>query len=305
MALGSRLFPSGVLQVPTYFDDYTGSTISLGPDWYRAGKLDEIIISPLTGGVAKREYSNGTLAVAQYFDEVQLSNYPSSTTPTFNTSVNRTFAGYGLGARLGWSYGAEVPSSYDDGYAFFDSITYPIIPYARYWYMNGVGYNTYYVSSNGYLTFGSGSGAIISAPQTSPAGFYLCPGDNYWATNAGTNGTANTPNAFAFRRGVTSNGWQFFSANMQAYTFGNTSNDKSWELNCFFNSDNSVQFVEFTYGPVFGSGGYTGTAGVSNGSLIYTASTTPAANITLSFSSLDKGVTWTYAGQGSWSVGTF
>jgi hypothetical protein len=317
MALGSRLYPNGTLQVPTYFDDYTtltGASVRLTPDYYLAKTLDEVTISPLANGLAKREYSNGTLAVANSFDEITLSTYPSSTVPAFNAAVNRPMWGYYSYGRVGWSFSAEISSptglpntiNYDDGYSFLSQSVYKVITPGLSWYMGNTPYTELYVSTNGYVTFSAGYSAhLISGPQVSPSGIWCCPGDQIQGTN-GDNTGLSTPSAIAYRKGITSTGWQFFSVNMQGYQYQNITNDRSWEINCFFNYDNSVQLVEMVYSPFFSSvSAYTGSAGISTGSSTFTSSTTPAAGLVLSFSSVDRGVTWTYAGQGSWGIGTF
>lgn len=315
MALGSRLYPNGTLQVPTYFDDQTtltGASVSLTENFYLAKLLDEVTISPLAGGLAKREYSNGTLAVANSFDEISIATYPSSTVPTFNAAVNRPMWGLYSNGRVGWSFSGNQPTSdgssvnYDDGYTFLSQSVYKVIAPGLSWYMGNVPYTELYVGTNGYVTFSASYIEFnITGPQISPSGIWLCPGDQFQGTN-GANGTGNTASAIAYRKGVTSTGWQFFSINMQGYQFGTPTNDRSWELNCFFNYDNSVQLVEMVYSPTFSSvTAYTGTAGISNGSSTSFPNPTPSAGLTLSFSSVNKGVTWTYAGQGSWGIGIF
>ena len=216
-------------------------------------------------------------------------------------------AGYALYGRAGWTLGTISPSSYDDGFAGpFQNV----MPTGTVWYMGGTAYNTYYVSSNGYLTFGGGSGAIISGVGNI-LGFYLCPSDNYWGTN-GTNTTfGNTPSGFAYRYGVTSQGYNFFSANMMAYTYGQVGNapapggDKGWEVNCFWNYDNSIQMVEFVYSPAFGY--ITGSIGIKGtyATAVDRATFQPSPNTSIMFSSTDRGVTWNYQGRGSFTVGSF
>jgi hypothetical protein len=315
MALGSRLYPNGTLQVPTYFDDQTtltGASVRLTENFYLAKLLDEVTISPLSGGLAKREYSDGTLAVANSFDEISIATYPSSTVPTFNAAVNRPMWGLYSNGRVGWNFSAELPvhtggggTNWDDGFSLLSQATYRVITPGLSWYMGNIPYTQLYVGTNGYITFSNSYADWLNpqVPVTSASGIWACPGDQVQGTN-GANGTGNTASAIAYRKGVTITGWQFFSINMQGYYVGSTSIDRSWEINCFFNYNNSVQLVEIVYHPFFGPN-YTGTAGISTQTNTFTSSTTPAAGLTLSFSSVNKGVTWTYAGQGSWGVGTF
>jgi hypothetical protein len=174
------------------------------------------------------------------------------------------------------------------------------MPVGTNFYFNNVAYNQYYVSSNGYLNFGSGSGLINSAP-TAPAGFYLLPGDNYWAANGANVNAVNTPSGFAYKFGTTSNGWYFFSANMMAYAFNAPGNDRGWELNCFWNATNTEQYAEFIYSPALSS---TGTPGVYT--TVPISGSTASLGVSNAWYSTDKGVTWTQAGSGSWGgVGTF
>jgi hypothetical protein len=317
MALGSRLYPNGTLQVPTYFDDQTtltGASVRLTENFYLAKLLDEVTISPLSGGLAKREYSDGTLAVANSFDEISIATYPSSTVPTFNAAVNRPMRGLYSNGRVGWNLSAELPvptqggaTNWDDGFSLLSQATYSVIAPGLSWYMGNIPYTQLYVGTNGYITFSASySQYNIVGPQASPSGIWVCPGDQDQGRNGPNDASISTASALAYRKGVTSTGWQFFSINMQCYQHGVPTNDRSWEVNCFFNYDNSVQLVEIVYSPTFSSvNQYTGTAGISTGSTTFNSIHSSNAGFTLNFSSVNRGVTWTYAGTGSWGVGTF
>jgi len=65
----SRLTNTGVLLVNGTFDEVSQSSIGVKSNLILAGELDEITISPITNGIAKRETSTGELLVANYFDE--------------------------------------------------------------------------------------------------------------------------------------------------------------------------------------------------------------------------------------------
>jgi hypothetical protein len=110
----------------------------------------------------------------------------------------------------------------------------------------------------------------------------------------------------AYKFGTTSTGYYFFSVNMQGWAYGTSYTDRSWEINCFWNADNSKQYIEIIYSPAFGSN-YSGTAGVYGGSSVgYSGTTYATPDKSMAFSSTNKGVNWTLAGQGSWTgVGTF
>lgn len=228
---------------------------------------------------------------------------PPPPTITFSAGVYRTMGtGYALNGRSGWTLGTLTPSSYDDGFA--GPFT-GVMPGGTSVYIDGISYTQYYVSSNGYLTFGSGSGAIISSPS-GPSGFFFDPGDNYWGTN-GANGTGNTPSGFAYKFGTTSTGLYFLCANMMGYAYGSPSIDRGWQLNIFWDSANTNQYVEFVYSPALGS--ISTSVGVRNNTTATNYIATgfvPAANTSYCFSTANKGVTWTAVGAGSWNgVGTF
>jgi hypothetical protein len=67
--IASRLTNVGVLLLNGTFDEISQSTISTTSNLILADNLDEISISPINNGVAKRENADGTLMVASYFDE--------------------------------------------------------------------------------------------------------------------------------------------------------------------------------------------------------------------------------------------
>ena len=68
--IATRLTAQGVLIVNGHFDEVTRSTVGVSIDTVYAKQFDEVSLKPLTGGLAKREKSDGTLQVAGYFDEV-------------------------------------------------------------------------------------------------------------------------------------------------------------------------------------------------------------------------------------------
>jgi hypothetical protein len=220
--------------------------------------------------------------------------------PTFNSGVIRTGTGWASGGRSGWTLNTVVPNgaNYDDSWAL---MTATVMPVGTSWFMNNVAYTTYYIGTNGYITFGTGITSYSPAQIYTTPGLYPTPIDNYWGTN-GANGTGNTANGAAFRYGTTSLGYNFFSVNLQCYAYGATGTDRSWEINCFYNADNSVQAVEFMYSSTFSNG--TTQQGVYSNA-VYAGSTLPSASTSFGWSSSDFGVTWTFNGTGSFSVGTF
>jgi len=214
------------------------------------------------------------------------------------TSTSRVAASAALGTRTDFTLGTLTPSSYDDGFA---GPYTSVMPVGTSWFMNNTAYNSYYVSSNGQLLFGSGSAATTLQALSIGA----CPGDQYWGRNGTNNGTS-APAGMAYKFGTTSSGYYFFSVNLQGWKYNTSYADRTWQVNCFWNADNSKQYIEILYGPQFLQD-YTGTAGVHGGSAVtYSGSTYALAGKSMAFSSLDKGINWTSHGQGSWNgVGTF
>lgn len=70
MAIATRLTPTGTLLTNGIFDEVTQTTISTSEATVFANELDEITISPISAGLAQRQKSDGTLQVADEFDEV-------------------------------------------------------------------------------------------------------------------------------------------------------------------------------------------------------------------------------------------
>ena len=220
----------------------------------------------------------------------------ASAAPVFASSVLRTPGGT-IGNRTGWTLGTLTPNSYDDGYAG----TYSI---GGTWYMNNVGYTTFYISSNGMVTLNGGNGGIFSTPQsgTNSVGFWITPGDNYWASNAG-NGS-NAPDGVAYKTGTSSSSsYNYFRINMQAYAYGNSGIGRSWEMNVIWNPTTNAIYVEFVYPSTILSAATA--IGLYTGATVYQNAITPGANTSYCYSSTDGGVTWTVHGYGSFSNITF
>ena len=92
------------------------------------------------------------------------------------TSTSRVAASAALGTRTDFTLGTLTPSSYDDGFA---GPYTNVMPVGTSWFMNNTAYNSYYVSSNGQLLFGSGSASTTLQALSIGA----CPGDQYWGRN--------------------------------------------------------------------------------------------------------------------------
>lgn len=67
--IATRLTNQGVYYVNGSFDEVTKSNISITANTVYAAELNEIDFNPITNGVAKKEFPNGNLCVANYFDE--------------------------------------------------------------------------------------------------------------------------------------------------------------------------------------------------------------------------------------------
>jgi hypothetical protein len=70
----TKLFPTGILQSAVELDEVTYTSIKVSPTGVYAAEFDEVSINPVSNGVAKKEYPNGNLQVAGYFDEYTISN---------------------------------------------------------------------------------------------------------------------------------------------------------------------------------------------------------------------------------------
>jgi hypothetical protein len=63
---------TGTLLIKGELDEVTGSNISANDTFYRAAEFDEVTISPVSNGLAKRVHANGLMQVANYFDDYTL-----------------------------------------------------------------------------------------------------------------------------------------------------------------------------------------------------------------------------------------
>lgn len=98
-----------------------------------------------------------------------------------------------------------------------------------------------YVSTNGYITFGQGSGSIISSPQgqSNPAAVAANPSDN-WLQPGLTNTDGDVQNIYYQTGGRV--GRSFIKFIVYAGTYGSTTTPTSWVLN--FYKDSVYQWVE-------------------------------------------------------------
>ena len=151
--------------------------------------------------------------------------------------------GYDSGTNLDWPGSTTGYTLYtggfnnpDDGYS--NSAITSIDPFQ----MNALGLsNQIYVSTNGYVTIGSGSGQIISTPQqqNNPGAISANPSDN-WLQPGLVNTDGDTQNVYYKTGGVT--GRSFIKFIVYAGTYGAQTNPTSWILNLYI--DSLYQWVE-------------------------------------------------------------
>jgi hypothetical protein len=78
MATIDKLDNTGILKVKGELDEVTGSAVSTNGTAYLAAGFDEITISPISSGLAKRVHANGLIQVANYFDDYSLNAFVTS-----------------------------------------------------------------------------------------------------------------------------------------------------------------------------------------------------------------------------------
>lgn len=157
MAIIDSLNNTGILKVKGELDEVTGSAVSANDTAYFAAEFDEITISPISGGLAKRVHSSGLIQVANYVDDYTLNSIPFS----------------GL-------------------ISYLDVTTYPSSPYEDVWPdSSGNGHDAslvapdYHSGPPAYMNFTGGNYAIMGnvvskAAYTKCAMIYL---DSYYSDN--------------------------------------------------------------------------------------------------------------------------
>ena len=88
MAKIESLNSTGILLTNGELDEVTGSAVSANDTAYLAAEFDEITISPVSSGLAKRLHSNGLIQVANYFDEYTLTSIPNDGLRLYLDAVN-------------------------------------------------------------------------------------------------------------------------------------------------------------------------------------------------------------------------
>lgn len=161
-------------------------------------------------------------------------------------------------------------TSIDDGYA-----TTPIdLPAGMTWYYgthsgNALGaFTQFYVSTNGYITFGFGSGSIYSSPQ--PGAIMGNPGDN-WLQSGLTNNTGTVQDIYTrggsslynVASGTDSAGTHYWM-DIVCYsgTFGSTTTSRDWQMR-LGKQGNTQYIMTRARGNIAGTPGPYGTNGTA------------------------------------------
>lgn len=197
---------------------------------------------------------------------------------SFNNGVTLSWPGSSSGYTL---YNGGV-TSFDDGY------TNVAIKSFEPFEMDNQGLsNNIYVSTNGYITIGSGSSNIVNTPQNqpNPAAIAANPSDN-WLQPGLTNTDGDVQNIYYLTGGTT--GKSYIKFLVYAGTYNATTNPTSWLLNLYV--DGTYQWVETRI-----KSNVRGNAGPYNSSDVSQSSSTTSRVWRGDL----NGQNWTYMGTGS------
>ncbi len=96
MAITEKLDNTGILLVKGELDEVTGSAVSANDTSYFAAEFDEVTISPISGGLAKRIHANGLIQVANYIDDYTLNSIVTRGLQLFlNAEDSASYSGSG------------------------------------------------------------------------------------------------------------------------------------------------------------------------------------------------------------------
>jgi hypothetical protein len=186
-------------------------------------------------------------------------------------------------------------NAYTSGWTSFDDgFNTNQIPLSGTWYMNGNGYTTAFASTNGYITFGSGSTGILSSPQQ----FNPCIGGNMgdqWLQPGLALTGGDTQGFWTWSGSFVNDGVTVFRTIIIANTgqYGSTATPRGYTM-CLW-SWGSQQFITVRLRGgsnatnATGSGPYNGSGSVAQ---------QPSNTYPLVWRSTNNGVNWTYIGQG-------
>ena len=220
-----------------------------------------------TGGTEAKNWLNANGFWTSYAD-----------TWNYNNAVNLPWPATSTGYSL-YSGGFN---SFDDGYT-----NVPIVSFENF-QMDGQGStNQVFVSTNGYITFGSGSSNIITTPQgqASPAAVCGNPNDN-WLQPGLVMTDGDTQNLYYLTGGTI--GKSYIKFIVYGGTYSNVTAPTSWLLNYYV--DGQYQWVETRVkNTVRGSAGPYNTIDVSQ----------PASTTSQVWRGDLLGQNWVYLGTGS------
>ena len=214
--------PSGTQPNQFSIPDYLG--------FWRSDSLTEISFINLTNGLFNQSFTGGTEAKNWLNTNGYWTSYVD--TWSYNNSVNLSWPSNTVGYTL---YNGGV-TSIDDGYT-----NNPILSLDNFEMDNQGPTNQIYVSTNGYITFGSGSSAIIQSPQqqSSPAAVCGNPSDN-WLQSGLVMTDGDTQNIYYMTGGTVGRSYVKFI--VYGGTYGAATSPTSWLLNYYI--DGQYQWVE-------------------------------------------------------------
>ena len=225
-----RLDNTGVLFTNGELDEVSGSAIRANANVYFAGEFDEVTISPISGGLAKRVDSNGLIQVANYFDDYTLTAIPTDGLLSYLDVLNYAGSGTTWADASGYGNDATLTSpSYQVGppaYFDFTSANYAdmgnVLNRNAYtkcvmFYVNSFGYNNNLISGGGsdLHAFWLGGSQYLRAGHNGDTG-------GSWSTVVG--GTELNLNQWYFGAVTFSNvtGWKIYLNGVEDGSNGST-----------------------------------------------------------------------------------
>lgn len=206
----------------------SGVTASVG--FFRSSALTESSFIQLASKISQTQnFTAGTEA------NTWLNNngYWSSWVDTFS---------YDSVSTLSWPASSAGYTLYNGGFTNADdgfSNSPIVLPTA--FSTNNTSSSNLYISTNGYFTIGTGSGAILSGPtQPTPASMAANPSDN-WLQPGLTNTDGDVQNAY-YITGTSGSTKYFVKLLVYAGTYGATTSPTSWIAN--FYRDSTYQWFE-------------------------------------------------------------
>lgn len=174
---------TGILLTKGELDEVTGSAVSANGTTYFAAELDEVTISPVSGGVAKRVHANGLIQVANYFDDYTLSAFVTSGLVSRLDALNYSGSGSTLPDTSGYGHDGTIAG--DTEYVA-SSPTYFNFPLYSYIQMGTILNRSAYTKCVAFYidSYGTANN-LLSGRDGDGHAFWLSGGDKL---NAGHNG---------------------------------------------------------------------------------------------------------------------